>query len=290
VRNTTGLTLTNTVVLVMGGFQEIGLLRPGESRDFVIPVRADRSPPVAPVAGAFGRSDGTSNPRFGIVGSSFIPEAATFEATWRRRRCGAASSSCKQLQSISSEWRTRADVYVAGWTGNSPISVDLNGAPFITEDTTLYIYRLPVTISAESPNGIVEVPSAYLTWSGTDRSTLRDVYTPYELRLQPGDRAVFRYNTMPLMRLSEVSEIRLTIRTSSISRVEQATVAFWDWTAGEWVDINARTFLTRISNVQRFIGPENSIEVKVEPAPGQNFVYFDRMDLTLYGRPASSKP
>src|SRR5205823_4159776 len=47
-------------------------------------------------------------------------------------------------------------VYLAGWTTSSPLNVDLTGAAFLTEDTTLYMFRLPVTIRPST--GDVEVP------------------------------------------------------------------------------------------------------------------------------------
>ena len=107
------------------------------------------------------------------------------------------------------------NVYIAGWTDTSPIKVDLQGAAFTDEDTSLYIYQLPVTISPDS--NPIEISSSLLTWTPTAETTRRDT-SPYNLSLQTGDRATFRYTPLPDIRLKEVTGLKLIVQSANVSQ------------------------------------------------------------------------
>jgi hypothetical protein len=170
------------------------------------------------------------------------------------------------------------NVYVAGWTNTSPIQVSLEGASFTTEDTTLYMYRLPVQITAGSYD--VEVPPSLLTWTTTDASTRREAM-PYSLNVQPGEHLVFRYNPLPSIRLRQVTGMKIDLRGPNVNR---GRILLWDWQAGQWVDVNATSTSNLVINAFKYLGPENSVEMAVEANAGQALVSYDRIDLTLYGR------
>jgi hypothetical protein len=176
------------------------------------------------------------------------------------------------------------DVYLIGWSNQSPLDVRLEGAAFDTEDTTLYIFRLPTRVQAISSNGVIELPSAYLTWTTTEASPRRDV-APYELFLQPSETAIFRYLPMPLMRLQDVQELRLFVKPGNTFSIGRGRVSLWDWQAAEWIPIDVSNISVRITDrPSRFIGPENAIELRVDVPNDSATVHFERIDLTLYGR------
>jgi hypothetical protein len=304
VRNTTGLTLKNVTVLALGGAFELGTLDPGETRNFSMPMRADQSPPVTlgnggvsnfylstGVRGGAARNFGPDMTVRNIMGSNFtvgrafvgrgLENTADRQEMVRRQRF---------LEAISSDTDPSGgrgtNVYVLGWVETSPLEVELAGAPFITEDTTLYVYQLPVKVGTLSPTGIVELPNAYMTWTPTEQSARRDV-SPYDLRLNPAEKIAFRFTPMPLMQLREITEIRLTLKPGNSISTGRGTLSLWDWTTNQWEAFSTTNFLTRIrqdQNPARFIGPENAIDVLFDAGDSQNTVYYERLDITLYGR------
>ncbi len=301
VRNTTGQTLLNVVVLAMGGSQELGTLEPGETRTFVFDMRATQSPPISLGSGNWatayfraGRTLGsTSNMTMRqIMGTRYLVARDPFsgrgfenfndqQEDFRRQRFLEAI-----IVDADPSGGRGTDVYVAGWTETSPLPINLTGVPYVTEDSTLYLYRLPVTVRAAEQNTIVEMPNAYLTWTPTEESTRRDV-APYEVSIQPNERYIFRYVPMPLMRLSEVTEIRLTVQPSTgASRQVTDALSLWNWQTQQWEMVRIENFLTQVINPTRFIGPQNAIEMKLEITAETpiNRLGYERIDLTLYGK------
>lgn len=301
ITNTTGMILRDVTVLATGGSQQLGTLQIGETRTFRIEVTARQSPPISLGSGnwaAIYAARGTSR-TFGsrlvefttvrdIMGTDFnFGQTGNrgFDNTPRRQELRRRQTFLEALfQDADPSGGRGTDVYVVGWADESPLKVTLEGSGFETEDTTAYLYKLPVTVEALAPDGIVELPSAFLTWTPTDQSTRRDA-APYDLFMQPGDRAVFRYLPLPLLRLSELSEIRLLIRAGNAGSRGRADIYLYDWVAREWQKFDSNNFLTRITDrPARFLGPENAIELRVEPNESSTTIQLDAIDITLYGR------
>jgi len=298
VKNTTNQVLYYTQVIAHGGAYTLGTLNPGDETTFSFPMNADLSPPASLGsniwASAYFRAGRYNNTPSNITvrqimgmrylgyrdpfGGRGFENADEQQEDLRRQRF---------LESIITDSDPSGgrgtSVYVTAFTRESPVQVALSGVASVTEDTTVYIYRLPVTVTTQDPARAVELPNAYLTWTPTEQSTRRDV-APYEMSIQPGERYVFRYIPMPLMRMENVTEIRLTLQPgNSASRSVTDAVSLYNWQRGEWEVIQTPNFLTRIIDAGRFIGPENAIEMKVEVTANVNRLYYERIDLTLYG-------
>ncbi len=299
VKNTTNMTLNGAVILALGGRADIGTLEPGEERQFDFLLSSLGALPAPPLTLGNGlRTSYFSSALYGgynsngqqertiqdIMGRSYIQYGRyglgygeTPEQQEARRR----QAFLQSLISTSDPTGGRGShVYLAAWTDNSPIGVDLQGATSANEDMSLYMYNLPVNVVADGD--IVEIPPSLLTWTATDASTRRDA-APYNLNIMPGDKVVLRYNPLPEIPLSEVTEIDLIIRSNNVN---QGVISLWDWTTGAWVPVNVanRTTTSITDNVQHFIGPENSIQLSLEPAQGMPTATYDRIDLKLLGR------
>ncbi|GAB4554943.1 MAG: hypothetical protein OHK0023_25660 [Anaerolineae bacterium] len=307
VTNTTGLNLEDAVVLAMGGSQNLGTLSPGESRSFNIQLNARQSPPLSlgngGLSGIFmGR---TSRGRYVDPYTGTVREIMGGYYTYpdgygrqnqtliERQEMLRRQTLLEAIAQDSDPSGGRGtDVFVAGWVRDqSPVEVDLSGAAYTTEDTTLYIYRLPVSVEALSPEGFVELPSAYLAWTPTDQSARRD-HAPYNLYLQPQEVAIFRYTPLPKMRLSTVTEIRLWVQAGNNYSNGRHIVSLWDWETNTWVVLPAQTN-PNVSNLsirerpERFIGPENALQVRVEASQNSAMIELERVEITLYGKLAS---
>jgi len=305
VKNTTGMRLTDVVVVMAGrpatdsSRRELGTLEPGaeQSFDFMVDLSPGLSSPFS-----LGSSYKVTGGFYG--GSSYNCSAGncnyqdrTIEDIMGKRytRLNAyynlgygdtpEQQEFRRRQALLQSFITTPDpnggrglnVYIAGWTDTSPIKVDLEGAGFTNEDTSLYIYQLPVTISPDSAP--VEVSSSLLTWTPTAETSRRDV-SPYNLSLQTGDRATFRYTPLPDIRLKDVTGLKLIVQGSNVS---QGVISLWDWQERRWVEMRVRNGTTTVQNPARFVGPENAIEMAVETA-GTGLVTYNKIDLALYGR------
>lgn len=297
--NTSGLTLNDAVLLAAGGARPLGTLQAGESRSVQLDINPRQSPPMGmgnainPVSGFTARGvriAPRSGTLFDIMGTNFIYDRMIYsgrglentemrQEMWRRQLFLEAMIADRDLSGGRG-----TDVYLVGWTNTSPLDVRLEGATFDTEDTTLYIFRLPTRVQSVSSNGVVELPSAYLMWTTTEASPRRDA-APYELFIQPAETVIFRYVPMPLMRLSDVQEVRLFVKPGNTYSVGRGRVSLWDWQLGRWIPIDVSNVTARLTHeAWRFIGPENAIELRVDVPSDSATVYLERIDLTLYGR------
>jgi hypothetical protein len=297
--NTSGIALSDAVLLAAGGARPLGTVQAGETFNVQLDVNPRQSPPISLGNGNLMPVYMARSTRFtatrtvtvaDIMGINYAYGQAFyrgrgFENTELRQEMWRRQSFLEAMIADADPSGGRGtDVYLIGWSNQSPLDVRLEGAAFDTEDTTLYIFRLPTRVQAISSNGVIELPSAYLTWTTTEASPRRDV-APYELFLQPSETAIFRYLPMPLMRLQDVQELRLFVKPGNTFSIGRGRVSLWDWQAAEWIPIDVSNISVRITDrPSRFIGPENAIELRVDVPNDSATVHFERIDLTLYGR------
>jgi hypothetical protein len=291
------MTIEGAVILALGARQQLGTLEPGEEAffDFLLIPNPPRSAPLSIGMGtgqggyytgysSYYQNTGGPNTISDIMGTAFnqynyygsynmgYGETATQQEERRRM------TFLRAIINMNDSGGGRGtEVYLAGWTNTSPIEVDLKGAQFTTEDTSLYIYQLPVT--RQTTDEVVVIPTTLLTWTPTDDSTRKES-SPYGLTLQFGDRAVFRYAPLPLARLQDVTTLKLEVRSPNLG---QGVISLRDWTQDKWVPIDANTPIVTLTNPQQFIGPENAVEVMIELGPGASLATYDKIDLTLSG-------
>jgi hypothetical protein len=301
--NTTSLTLENAVVLVMGSALPLGTLAPDDVRDFELELGADQAVPVWP---EMWNTSTTAFTRFSrilvqadqtirdIMGDNFSTDRAPiggrgFENTperqesWRRQKFLEAL-----VEDIDSSGGRGTNVYVAGWTRQSPVDVLLEDAPFLQEETVLYIFRLPVGVTTETVDGMAAVPNAFLTWTPAVESPRQDA-APYDLRLQPGEWAIFHLQPMPLMRLAEVTNVELFVRAGSSFSSQRGDISLWNWQTSDWEAILQSSPLVQVEgDPTRFVGPDNLVQLKVTAQGATGSVFYERIDLNLYGRLASA--
>jgi hypothetical protein len=302
VKNTTNMILNNAVVLATNGSFPMGTLQPGEEKSFSfnlnINTTQSQSPPLT--LGNALRAGYSSGMLYGGGGYPYGQERTVQDImgnkfnSYRGYNFGYGDTPEQQedrrrqafVQSLISTYEPsggRGDkVFLAAWVESSPITMDLKGAPFTTEDTTLYMYGLKVNITEDDTE--VTLPNAFLTWTSVDSSSRRDV-APYNLSLQAGDRVVFRYAPLPSIRLKEVTSIGIVAKTN---RYQQGIISLWNWATSKWEVINiSNQYSTTVSNAQDYLGPDNVIEVQVEAAANTSVASYERIDLTLYGILAS---
>lgn len=278
--NTNDFPLYDAVLLVKGEARALGTLFPGQTASFDVQIGPQNAAPLLLGSGdlpqnqvggaAIAFTQGVSwcfYPRGLAVtvldvmqGQSFPcyePQNAHERILQRRYRLLAAYV----VDSETSGGRGDG-VYLFAWGQTAPLDVSLNHSAE-REATTLYIFELPVTVTAPGPGATVRVPPAMTYWvlALTDApSTLRYARPDQSFQLEPGDQAVFQFFTMPRMRLERVQTLDLSLQIQGEVRVE-----LWDWEAGRWVtmEIDEQASAIHVTEAARFVGAENAVRVRL---------------------------
>lgn len=280
ITNTTGLALYDAVVLVKGESRFLGTLGPGEMRSFGISIGSQDPGPLTLgnaqtlvsryATGPWGYAGSAPGWCFSFGGVPLtIPDVMrneTFSCEVRgvsdreqevRRRYRLLSSLVVDTDLSGGR---DMDVYLFGWSTSSVVGIDLGDMPLTEEDTTLYIFQLPVQVVADSP--VVEIPPALTTWSVAetdDPATLLEI-TPARFRVSDTSQAAFQFQPMPLARLASVSELAVQFQGYG-----PVVAEVWDWDREEWTALPFESDSTeiRIRNPRRFLGPENAVTIRV---------------------------
>ncbi|MBX3065723.1 MAG: hypothetical protein U0528_05695 [Anaerolineae bacterium] len=303
IKNTTGMTLTDVVVLGMGNTYNLGTLDAGEEAEFTMTVNggvASKAAPgsVFPPAGYYGG--------FGSVGIGYTDPSLQEQTIHDILGSGYYSPNGRSLNSSLEDqenWRRQSflraialdynpsggrgtDVFVAGWTATSPMEVDLPSINFVTEDSTLWLFRLPIQIKAAEADGLVEIPSAFMTWAISPDSRLQDA-GPFQLALRYGENAIFRFNMLSEVNNLDIDELRIRAVMNDNASILSGQISLWNWTTGVWdvVTIRNGTQFANIVDPAPYLGVGNTVQMKVEPSSsGQGYVFYDRIELTMYGK------
>ncbi|MBN1967677.1 MAG: hypothetical protein JW910_23675, partial [Anaerolineae bacterium] len=287
VTNTTGMRIEEAVLLVRGGFQHVGALEPGESVSFDLPLTTRQSAPLSLAGGDplynYGGLDLTVHDVLGpnYSGSNFYGFIQGSTPTLQERLYRQWQDFLYAITPDFDLSGGRGDrVYLLGWTRETPLEITLAGTNWIPEDTTLYVFAVPVTV--ERPTEPVTISPGFSTWiAGSNTSAISP--RPYDLTLASGEEAIFRFTPLPSAQLADVQHIDLTARRGSGAN---ALISIWDWQAEEWIAVDlALGPRARFEDPVRFVGPENAVQVRVMPdinTPG-TFVNYQQIDVTWYG-------
>jgi hypothetical protein len=282
VTNTTGFPLEDAVLLVRGGFQHLGTLEPGAQAGFDLPLTSRQSAPLSLVNNEeggfyFERLDLTAQDVLGpgYNATSYYDPSPELRARRLRQR----QDFLRAIAPDADFSGGRGDrVYLVAWGGESPLDLTLEGAALVYEDMTAYVFALPVGVDApEGPLTITPGFSTYVTLPDTTTIGAR----PYDLSVNMGEQAAFRFIPLPTAILNDVTRIDVTVRRTSSA---PAFIYVWDWIAENWVQLDpGGDIRTTIDTPDRYLGPSNAVEVLVVPDNLAGFADFGQIDVTWHG-------
>lgn len=168
-----------------------------------------------------------------------------------------------------------ANVYIAAWSDRALYSLDMGQYASEFDDTTLYIFELPVAVVTDTDTAYI--PPAMTSWTLIETTDPLMTYqgAPTErYRVEQDEFAAFQFMPLPAMRLAEVSALSVFFQSRGPVDVE-----LWDWDAQAWVKIRleADTTETVITNPAAFIGPENAVNARTvsgNPAVFKEVLYI----------------
>lgn len=277
VRNDSEQTLNDPVILARGVTYRLNEpLEPGDVETFDLTISNEGLPSPAPIADIPGASSNfygyayPNNPNLTIHQSIidlmgdeynnrgyFQPVEETLESQEIRRRQLFLESFVLDYYFATGRGNR---AYLAGWANSAALPVDLEGAGWSAQDTTLYITELDIEFTP--PTDEVLISADQFTWVVRERLGLSDV-TPLDISLDPGEEVIFRFTPLPDAVLSQVKELVLELGASNVVGRE-LPLQLWDWRAGEWREIEVSSSgPNAVRNPTRFLGPQNSIEIRI---------------------------
>ncbi len=171
------------------------------------------------------------------------------------------------------------NVYLAGWTDDAPLDVSLDGADWTDQRTTLYLVELETDL--QQPDDTL-ITSDRMMWAVRDYEGF-GALSPVDLNMQPGETVSFRFTPLPDAVLSEVDELSIRLADMNLSS-RRVPLYLWDWEAQTWeaLDVN-REGLT-ISNPERYLGPENAVQLRLVADEIGGYLRIGRLDIEQAGR------
>lgn len=300
--NTLPVTLHDAVVVVKGASAYLGSIAPGDTRSFDFKLGAQ-----APGALTTGDAYAAGSPSYRSLGAygvgggwCFSPQGVgvTISDVMRDEQFPCSVRALDhEVQEIRRRYRLLAALaveteystgrgmgaYVFGWTDTRMLSVDLENRGEAEEDTTLYIFDLPVSVQASDAE--VLVPPGLTTWShaaADDPNAILDI-GPEQFRLVSGAHATFQFMPMPPVRFAAVTELTLSVR--AIGAFE---IGLWDWDREQWV---LQTFAPDTTEVvlagedaAPYIGPERMVRVRVVALNAAAYNQIDYIEVMYRGR------
>jgi hypothetical protein len=177
-----------------------------------------------------------------------------------------------------------AGAYLFAWSDHPSVDVQLSGKTQNEEDTTLYIYELPITVVSDG--SLVHVPSALTTWMSIetdDPNTITDVppNPASGIQLSGNQQVAFQFRPMPEMRLATVDMLEITF-----DGYGPLSVQLWDWDQKIWrtIALDPNTDTTPVRDPAPFIGPENAVNLRVIPDNNVTYSSFQHVNVGFFGQ------
>lgn len=298
VRNNTDQTLVDPVILVRG--QALHLekpLEPGAVTPFELTLPGDGLPSAVPLAfepGVFRsiyfRSYNYQNayPQTvkDILGDQladrdyyFYPGATISreQQEFYRRRLFLASFISDPYNILTGRGN---HAYLAAWSDQTPLGIELEGGTWKSLDSTLYLVQLEVEITP--PTGQITISSDQFTWMVQNQATL-DAAAPVEIALQPGDDVAFRFIPLPEAVLRQVNELTVIVDRGQTT-TRSLPLYLWDWDKAAWESLRITgSNQLAIRNPKRFLGPENTVQVRIVADEIGGYPRFDNLSIEQRG-------
>lgn len=292
VRNDSDLTLTNPVILVRGVALHLEqALAPGDIATFELTLPGGNPPapalrmPLSIISFFSSRSSDAAakssvidimSPDRYATNIARAPFGDSLELQTNRREQYFLSSFVNDFYNSGG----RGDhVYLVGWADTAPLTTDVSGATWETEDAAVYLIELDS--QRTTPSGSVTIASDQFTWLVQNYVGVNEI-TPVNFQLQPGEEVVFRYTPLPASVLSSVET--LTINVADLTTGGRfIPITVWNWETEAWDAINVTNETTTLSDPAPYLGANNAVQVRLTADDIGGFTRIGRVTVEQTG-------
>lgn len=305
IRNDTALTLNNAVILARGIVIRLeDPLEPGELYVFESnePLETDGAAPASPIEYGYGIAFDQPNRYYGsgysrnvasldqtvidIISPAvyqaydlgFMPNTGQVDEETRRRQ--------KFLNAfVKDQYNATArgnNVYLIGWSDESPLTEDVGTSSWRAVDSTVYIVALDTEIAAPESREVT-ITTNQFTWTAVEREGVQDA-APTNLNLYSDGIVTFRFTPLANARLDTVNRLSIVLDQGGVGSSSRGIeMQLWDWRAQEWALVEITEGTTSIANPSRYIGPLNSVEIRLDRDLSGGYLYIGRLGIEQRG-------
>jgi hypothetical protein len=252
-----GVALKDALVLVGTSEQRLGDIEPSQEVNIRVPFHGATSPggymPGLPEQ-ILGTSSYYDDPdlhrRYMFLQALFAPYVYSYGAT--------APSTPVVLE---------AGAYLIGWNeDDAPLSIEVRGHPYFTEDTTLYVYALPLQNLVTDAE--VTIPSGLVEREVVKTEGQVEV-RPEGFYMAPDSAVTFRFSWSAIP-LQQIDALELDVRCEGCYGSPPAPpgVSLWNRETGEWDRQEVEWGKNRIAGVDPYVVSSGSVLVRMEAGDG----------------------
>lgn len=293
VTNDTDMVLSDPVLLARGVALELGdALQPGDVRPFDVTLAgaALPSPGLRMPTGVISFSS-RSNAFLNKQSARDILTMLEFSSSFTRMMFTGAAAEDQATQRRLSFLLSLIDdaygttgrgnqLYLAAWSDHAPFSLEVQGANWNAQDTTLYLVELATQLQV--PTGTVTISPDQFTWVVRETFGMGDI-APVSVSMQPGEEVVFQYTPLPDAVLREVDELLVQIQNINIGgRTIPAYI--WDWTISDWEEIDVINEIAAIPFPERYLGAQNAVRIRFLSDDAGGYLRAGRVVISQTGR------
>jgi hypothetical protein len=236
ITNNSEFALNDAILITPGGWENLGDLQPGKSRQ----VNVSLSP------GSNGPEFYTLDP-MSILNISYTDIQSNVSSA--RHYALLQNVLAPDYQRNDGNW----GIYLMGWVDQPVLPVSLKDKRSKTVDTMLYFHQISPAVQSEGDE--VTLPVSLFAWESSTPE-VSPYYGQlssggYELRFRPGIPIHFR----------TIKAMRFLLTSNALP--DELIASAWDYEAKDWVQISYGTYSTDIPDPQRYVGPNGEIRIRV---------------------------
>lgn len=172
-------------------------------------------------------------------------------------------------------------VFVSGWLDNAPLTVELDGADWSDQVTTLVIAELETDVERPANTDVTITPDRF-SWTIREADGSGDL-APVNLTLQLDEQVVYRFTPLPDAVLNEVDALTIVLDDMSVSS-RRVPMAIWNWREETWEELDVNRDGLTLDDPEPYLGPQNSVQLQLIANDIGGYLRIGRLGVEQRGR------
>lgn len=278
ISNQSALTLHGAVVIAPGDTQQLGELKPGDTRDISISQRTSgRAAPSGQSTSAV--PSGPGMVYFSPGGDALAIDILGTSNFYNDKETNRRYMLLNALASTQNGQRgPGGGVYLTGWTSESPIPASLQAKRASGENTTLYIFNIYPSLDLQGNR--LNLPPALFSWTSLSPGPT-DNDSPYDTRLFPGSYALKFWLSQPI-RFSKVQALILHLKNSGAQGSSGLKIYVWNYSTEAWNSLGELDWGDlSVPDPENYVESSGEVRLKIENPNTPDGIRIEAADLSL---------
>lgn len=160
-------------------------------------------------------------------------------------------------------------LFLLGWSDSWTRDLEIDGAPWSSYDTTLYIIELAVDMTL--PERRATLTSEHFSWMALERQGLADNGTD-NFSMYEDNAVAFLFQPLPGLAMTQVEHLRVEVDRGG-GFTQSLDVQLYDWARGEYIVFGYREGnVLELAQPARYLGPGQALRLRLQHAGGMGTV------------------